>query len=357
MQSAEKFNIGVSAKLLSDDGSPAMEELDLSLLTDNPHVEVSRLPDVDTGDLLHSHVENLDAAILFLEKITDKTFAPQQRLSLLARYGVGFDTLDIGACTAADVAVAIAPSGVRRPVATSVIALLLALTLRIPEKDSLTRSIPDGWLKKTEYNGVGLVGRTLGGIGLGNIGSEVFRLVAPFDMNLIAHDPYVDKAHAASLGVKLVSLDEVFSEADVLTLNCPLSDETRHLVNAARLSQMKESAFLINTARGPVVDEPALIAALQNGELCGAGLDTFEQEPPAPDNPLLAMNNVILSPHALCFTDQCMGGLWEADAKACLSVMIGRSPETLVNPEVMTRSIYADKLSRYAGSFRQSVPG
>jgi len=349
------FNIGISAGLLNEDGSSVIREVDLTPLTTHPRIAVSVLPDVDTGPLLHVDVQHLHAAILFLERVDERTLGDNSNLTLFARYGVGYDTLDIPVCTEAGVAVAIAPAGVRRPVATSVIALMLALTMNLKTKDNLTRQIPHGWENKTASNGIGLVGRTLAGIGIGNIGAEVFRLAAPFDMEFIAHDPYVDPAIARDLNIELVGLDEVFQRADVLTVNCLLNEETHHIVNAQRLAMMKSEAFLINTSRGPVVDEQALIQVLQNGGIRGAGLDVFEQEPPAPDNPLLAMDNVILAPHALCFTDQCMGGLGEADIKACLSIMHGRLPDKLVNPEVAEQQRFAQRLSDFANQFKADV--
>src|SRR5260221_4044031 len=128
--------------------------------------------------------------------------------------------------------------------------------------------------------GVGLVGKTLGSIGIGNIGAELFRLATPFDMKFMAHDPYADPRVVAELGIELVSLNDLFARADILTVNCPLSAETRHLVNAERLVLMKRTALFINTARGPIVDQKALTDALANGRIAGAGLDVFEQGPP-----------------------------------------------------------------------------
>lgn len=361
MTDAERtFNIGVSRKLLNPDMSAVIKEFDFDLLLNNPRVKLSTLADVDTGVLPAAEVQDLDAAILFLEKISNDTVSGADsgsldkagRLSVLARYGVGFDTLDIQACTNANVAVAIAPEGVRRPVATTVIALMLALTLNLKQKDRLTRDIPNGWNIKSQFNGTGLVGRTLGLVGLGNIGAEVVRLAAPFDLELIACDPAVSADEMRALGVRRVELDTVFSDSDIVSLNCPLSDDTHHLANRQKLSLMKPGAFLINTARGPVVEEAALIEALQQGRIAGAGLDVFEQEPPDPSNPLLQMENVLLSPHALCFTDQCMGGLGEADVKACLAIMHGRLPDKLVNPEVVDNPQFKQKLDGYKARFR-----
>ncbi len=348
---ASQFRIGISADLRKPDGTLVIPEVDLSRLESNDQIRVTTLPDVGSGTLSADDIADNDAIILMLERIDENSFVSNQPLTAIARYGVGYDTINIDACSNHAVALAIAPDGVRRPVATTVMGFLLALTLRMPEKDKLTRQSDAGWAVKTHYNGTGLVGRTLGGIGLGNIGAEVFRLAQPFGMTLIAHDPYVDPAVAQSLNVELVALEAVFQQADFLTVNCMLNDETRHIVNAERLAMMKQSAYIINTARGPVVDETALITALQNGSIAGAGLDVFEQEPISADNPLLKMDNVILSPHALCFTDQCLAGLGDVDVKACLDVMQGKAPGSVVNQGVLDNPDFQLKLDALGHRF------
>ena len=347
------FRIGLSAKILRGDGTLAIPEVDLSPLEGHPQIEFESLPDIGVEDLTHDMVKDLDAVVLFLERVGDHTFGPDQRLRLVARYGVGYDTVDVASCTAHDVALAIAPDGVRRPVATTVIAFLLALSLRLIEKDRIARDTPKGWNTKTDYNGLGLVGRTLGGVGIGNIGAETFRLASPFGLNFIAHDPFVTPEAAADLGVTLVDLDTVFREADFVTINCPLNEGTRGLVNAERLKLMKSTAYLINTARGPIVDETALVEALQTGEIQGAALDVLIDEPPKADNPLLGMKNVILAPHALCFTDQCMAGLGKADIDACLAMMSGSAPSAVVNKEVLERPGFKAAIAEYAATFNQ----
>jgi D-3-phosphoglycerate dehydrogenase len=199
--------------------------------------------------------------------------------------------------------------------------------------------------------GVGLVGRTFGSLGIGNIGAEAFRLAKPFHMKFIAHDPYADPAMARDLGVRLVGLEELFAESDVLSVSCPLNEETRHIVNAERLALMKPTAYLINTSRGPVVDEAALTTALQEGRIAGAGLDVLEQEPSPADNPLYRLDNVILTPHALCWTDQCFAGIGAADVKAVFDVMHGRVPTGIVNREIVDQPEWQAKLERYAAQF------
>lgn len=348
------FRVGFSAQLVAADGSQPVPEVDLSPLRDDPNVEVVSLPDIATDDLTHDMVADLDAVVLMLERVGDHTFGPDQRLRLVARYGVGYDTVDIESCSNHDVALAIAPDGVRRPVATTVIAFLLALSLRLIEKDRLARDTPTGWLTKTDYNGIGLVSRTLGGIGIGNIGAETFRLAQPFGLRFIAHDPYADPAMAADLGIELVALDDVFRQSDFVTVNCPLNDATRGLVDARRLGLMKPSAYLINTARGPIVDEAALVDALKTNVIAGAALDVMVDEPPKPDNPLLGLENVILAPHALCFTDQCLAGIGAADIDACRAVMRGQAPSAVVNRDVLERPGFQAALAQYRDRFGES---
>src|SRR5262249_51732232 len=161
-------------------------------------------------------------------------------------------------CTEAGIALVITPDGVRRPVAVSIMTLILALTGKLPVKDKLTREAHAGFAKRSDHMGVGLVGRTLASLGIGNIGAELFRLAKPFDMKFIAHDPFADKKVASELGIELVSLEDAFRRADILSVSCPLTPETRHLVNAERLALMKPTAYFINTARGPIVDQRAL---------------------------------------------------------------------------------------------------
>jgi phosphoglycerate dehydrogenase-like enzyme len=197
--------------------------------------------------------------------------------------------------------------------------------------------------------GEGLEGKVLGSIGLGNIGAEMFRLAKPFGFNFIASDPVADADLARDLGVELVSLEDVFRRSDFLTVNCPLTDSTNRLVNAPRFAMMKNSAYLINTARGPIVDETAMIDALSSGQIAGAGIDVFEVEPPADDNPLLTMDNVIVAPHGLAWTDQCFAGIGADDIAAVLAVSKGEVPVGVVNSAITENADWMSKLATYKG--------
>ena len=273
------------------------------------------------------------------------------RLAAVARFGVGYDTVDVDACTKAGIALVITPDGVRRPVAVSVITFMLALTGKLLTKDRLTREAASGYAKRSDHMGVGLVGRTLGSLGIGNIGAEVFRMAKPFDMKFIAHDPYADKVVAAELGIELVGIEELFRRADILSVSCPLTPETHHIVNAERLALMKPTAFLINTARGPIVDQKALTEVLQARRIAGAGLDVLEQEPPNVDDPILKLDNVTLAPHALCWTDQCFAGNGAADVRAVIEIQHGREPRGVVNREVLASDRWKERLADFGRRF------
>jgi hypothetical protein len=179
--------------------------------------------------------------------------------------------------------------------------------------------------------GMGVTGRTLGAIGMGNIGAEVFRLAPPFGMRHIAYDPYVAPGEARALGVELVDLDTLLRTADFVCVMCPLNDETRGMIGARELALMQPSAYLINTARGPIVQEKALHDALVARRIAGAALDVFEVEPTPADNPILALDNVVVTPHAFCFTDECLTGLARSAFTSVLDVSQGRAPRHIVN--------------------------
>ena len=345
----EKFRVALSGDFRRPDGDLAYPDFDLSPLEADPNIEYVFI-DTDR-EIGPEQIKDFDALILLAPKFTRKSVHPIQRLAVVARFGVGYDKVDVKACTQAGIALVITPDGVRRPVAVAIITMILTLTTKLMIKDKLTRQGPEGFKIKSAYMGVGLVGKTLGSIGVGNIGTEMFRLAKPFDMNFMGNDPYIDPSGPMSLGIKMVDLDTLFRETDILTVNCPLTDETRHLVNAERLALMKPTAYLINTARGPIVDQEALLEVLSQHRIAGAGLDVFEKEPPAMDDPILKLDNVILAPHALAWTDQGFAGIGASDIKAVLDVMHGREPVKIVNREILNHEEWRHKLALYKERF------
>jgi phosphoglycerate dehydrogenase-like enzyme len=340
------FRVALSGDFRRADGSATFPDFDVKPLQAAPGVEMQYLE--PANPIRANQLADFDALILLAPRFAKESIHSNGRLGMVARFGVGYDNVDVPACTEAGIALVITPDGVRRPVAVSIITFMLALTGKMMVKDRLARGGPDTFNQRVQHMGVGLVGRTLGVIGIGNIGAELFRLTKPFDMKFIAHDPYADKKVAAELGIELVSMEDAFRRADVLSINCPLTPETRHLVNAERLALMKPTAYLINTARGPIVDQKALTKVLAERRIAGAGLDVLEAEPPDPSDPILKLDNVILAPHALCWTDQCFAGNGAADVTAALEVQHGRVPRGVVNRAVLESPHFKARLEAFA---------
>ncbi len=345
-----KFRVALSADFKKPDGSLAYPMFDLGPLNNDPDIEVEYAVPVD-GRMTAESLAGFDALILLAATFDANSIPPDGRLSVVARFGVGYDNVDVDACSKAGIGVCITPDGVRRPVAVTILTFILALAGKLFDKDRLTREGPSGFSKRPDYMGTGLVGRTLGSVGIGNIGAEMFRMCAPLDMKFIAHDPYADASLAKSLGIELVSLDEVFARSDFLSLNTPLTDETHHMVNAQRLATMKSTAYIINTSRGPVIDQPALVDALTSGVIAGAALDVFDPEPPAADDPILKLDNVIVTPHALCWTDQCFAGIGASDVEQVLQLKRGDAPSHLVNRDLPKNEAFINRLRVYKDAF------
>jgi len=235
--------------------------------------------------------------------------------------------------TNAGVIVTHTPSSMPRPVATIALSFVLALAGRLFLKDRLTRT--GRWHERMDNMGMGLTGRTLGVIGAGRIGKELLRMARAFDFRLLAADPFVNAIELGYLGARKVDLDTLLGESDFVVVCCLLNEGTRHLVGAREFAKMRRSAYFVNVARGPIVDERALIEALRNGQIAGAALDVFEQEPIASDNPLIAMDNVILTPHSLCWTDECFHNMASTGLKSIVDALSGRQPEFVVNRDVL----------------------
>ena len=327
------YRVGLSSDFLRANGTPAFGDLDLSLLDAAPNVDwefVSGTEDVLRADQLRG----LDALILLNRQVTSETLDGIADLRVVARFGVGYDNVDVSACSRAGVILTITPDAVRRPVAAAAMAFILSLSHRIVTKDRITRE--GNWHERVDHMGVGLVGRVLGIVGLGNIGRDLARLSRAFDLRAIAFDPYARPMAGGAAGAELVGLEQLLSESDFVCVCCPLTEETRHLINAERLATMKPSAFLINVARGPIVDQAALVEALRLGVIQGAALDVFEAEPIPADDPLLKLDNIIVAPHAAAWTDQLFSGNGRSACESVLTCLAGRVPEHVVNRDALS---------------------
>ncbi|MFN0314623.1 MAG: 2-hydroxyacid dehydrogenase [Burkholderiales bacterium] len=327
---SDKFRVGITRDALSPSGEPVYGREALKVL-DDPRIEWEYLPE-NISEFTAEHAARYDALCVMAPRVTKATLSgANRRLKLVARFGVGYDNIDVPACSENGVLLTITPDGVRRPVASSVMAFMLYMAHRLEIKDQLVRE--GRWKEKGDFLGYGLSGKTLGVIGVGNIGKEVFRLAKPWDMKFLGCDPNVPQSAVNDLGVKMVDLETLLRDSDVVSVNCWLSKETHHLIGARQFNMMKPTAFFINTARGPVVDEAALVQAVKDKRFRAAAIDVFEQEPTPVDNPLLKLDNVIVAPHAVCHTDECMRLLGEYAFKAAVELANGRRPNHIVNME------------------------
>jgi phosphoglycerate dehydrogenase-like enzyme len=340
----DPFRIGYTNDFLKPDGTIGWGEIGLGRLEGIPNIDFEFLPRPEPV-LSAEHAGNYDALGVLAPKVTAALLDNAPRLSVVARFGVGYDNVDLDAATRNGVAVTITPDGVRRPMASTAMTFILALSHRVLEKDHITRS--GQWGAKLDYMGYQVSGKTLGLIGFGNIARDLVHLASPWGMRMLATDPYVTKELAASFGVELLDLESLLRESDYVVILCKLTDETFHLINEQRLRLMKPTAFLISIARGPIVDENALYEALRDRRIRGAGMDVFEQEPPDVGNPIFGLDNVVVAPHALCWTEETALGNGNGILDAILTVREGQVPKHIVNQEVVESAKFQEKLADY----------
>jgi phosphoglycerate dehydrogenase-like enzyme len=332
---AARFRIGLVPELLDAAGKPTFGSEPLAVLDGAPEVErvwlAERYQEIPPALGLE-----YDALYLTQQRVTRASVAraAEGRLKVIARHGVGYDSVDVPAMTESGVIVTNTPFAIRRPVATIAMTFILALAGHLFAKDRLTRA--GRWNERTSYMGTGLTGRRLGIVGGGGIGKELIPLARAFDLRVAVADPYVRAADIEKLGATVVPLDTMIAESDFVVVACLLNDETRALINAERLARMKPTAYLINVARGPIVHEPALIETLRARRIAGAALDVFTNEPVENDNPLLTMDNVIVTPHALCWTDECFRNIAREGFGGLVSLARGVAPPNVVNREVLS---------------------
>lgn len=327
------FRVGITRDILDSRGEPAFGRKALEVLDSAPGIEWEYLPEI-VRELTADHAARYDALYVNMARTPAAAVArPDCRLRVVARHGVGYDSVDVAAMTKAGVLVTNTPMPMPRPVATIALTFILALAGKLMLKDRLTRS--NRWDERMDNMGMGLTGRTLGVIGAGRIGKELLRMARTFDLRLLACDPYVNAVELGYIGARKVDMATLLRESDFVVTIPLLNEETRHLVSAREFAQMKPGAYFINVSRGPVVDESALIAALRSGHLAGAALDVFEQEPADPANPLLAMDNVIVTPHSLCWTDECFHNMAITGLQSIVDALGGRVPEFVVDRAVL----------------------
>lgn len=336
----------LSADFIDDDGKLAFPDLGLALLDNVPGLSYSFVAPPYKPEYTPDQLRDCDVLISLKPRVTAQSLEGIHTLCAIGRCGVGYDNVDLAACTSKDIAVFITPRAVVRPVAESIVLLVLALSHNLVLKDRMVRR--GLWKESTTHFGREPRQRIIGTIGLGNIGSAAIQLLRNFDVSeFLAFDPYVSSAAAAQSGVRLVSLEDLLRQSDYVLVNCPLTPETGGLIGQSELNLMKKDAVLINTARGPIVREAALVEALQSGKLRAAALDVFEQEPLASGSPLTKMDNVIVTSHSIAWTEELFRDMGSEDCRGALAVHRGEAPDAVVNREVLSRPGFQEKLRRY----------
>lgn len=346
---AAGFRVGFSADFCGDDASMVFPDIGLSLLDAVPGVTREFLREY-FPEYAPAQLSGYDVLISLKPRVTARSLEGISRLCAIGRCGVGYDNVDLSACTERGVAVYITPGGVVRPVAESILLMVLALSHRLLTKDRMVRQ--GRWAESTHRLGREPRDRVVGTIGMGNIASEAIRLLRALDVGrFLAFDPYASAERADELGVELVPLDELLRASDYVLVNCPLTPETRGLIGKAQLALMKRDAVLINTARGPIVDESALIEALEGGRIAGAALDVFEREPLDSASPLTAMDNVILTSHSIAWSEELFRDMGRIDCQGALAIHRGEIPAHVVNPKVLDNRLFLDKLDRHRAAY------
>lgn len=287
------------------------------------------LAQVREEDELIRACKEADGLINQYALLTRRVLEQLPKCKVVARYGVGVDSVDLKAATDLGIIVANVPDYCIEEVASHAAALILTLARKTAFFDRMVKS--NQWDFRQGIPIGRISGKTLGLIGSGKIGLEVAKMIFPFGVKVIAYDPYLKEVPE---GIELKDFDAVLKESDFISIHCPLNDSTRHLIGEKEFKKMDKKPLLINTSRGPIIDEKALIQALQEGLINGAGLDVLEKEPPDSKNPMLAMENVIFSPHVGFYSEESISELKRRTAKNVLDVLIGRWPGSVVNQGV-----------------------
>lgn len=278
-------------------------------------------------------LQGIDAAIVSIDPFTQRVFAGALQLKVVARTGVGYDAIDVEAATSHGVAVCLSAGCNNVAVAEFAFALIIALSRKLAE--NMAEVAAGGW---NRHQGPGLEGGTLGIVGLGSIGKELAKRASVFDMRILAHDTFRDEEFASRYQVSYVSLEELLRESDFVSLNLLLNAQTRHLINAERLAMMKSTAYLVNTARGGVIDTEALYLTLRDKGIAGAALDVFEDEPLPADSPLRQLDNVYLTPHVGGSSLRSRRTSMLMATENVINVLQGKPPLHIVNPEALRGS-------------------
>ncbi|MEC9257848.1 MAG: C-terminal binding protein [Candidatus Poribacteria bacterium] len=279
------------------------------------------------------YAPDVDGILTNWAKVTTDVVKAAEKCQVIGRYGIGLDNIDVVTATSLGMVVFNVPTYCLEEVSDHAMALVLAMARKVPRLNNEVKN--RSWDRNVGPQMYRIRGQKLGIIGFGKIGQLIVPKAKGFGMEVLAYSPSLTDTVAKVYGVKNVDFEELLTESDFITIHCPLVPETSNLINADALSKMKSTAYLINTARGGVVDHNALFHALQENWIAGAGLDVLPDEPPAADFALLDLDNVIITPHAAFWSDESINDLQISAARGVLEVLTGKIPDAIVNPEVL----------------------
>ena len=344
----EPFRVTLTADFYDAEGRLKYRAIGLDLLESAPQIEVSRFAE-HRAEIEPQQLIGANGVIVLSSRVTAQSLSASENLLAIGRFGVGYDSVDVAACTAADVVLFITAGAVDHSVAEATVGWMLALTHHVRVKDRLVRE--GQWDARSRYMGSELRERTLGIIGFGGIGRSVVKMLSGFGMNTpLVFDPFVSPTVIAESGAKSVSLDELLTQSDFVSLHCPLNEQTRNLLTARELSLMKPTAYLLNTARGGIVEEKALFESLASHRIAGAALDCFAAEPITAPPRWAELDNVLLAPHSIAWTDELFRDIGRSACQGMIDSSQGRKPRGVVNPEVFDRPGFQSKWERLRSS-------
>ena len=340
---SQRFRVKLTADFFIED-RPRYAAIDFGILEDQQHIEVAWF-EQHHQVITPEQIGEASGVMVLSPAVTRESVSNSENLLAIGRFGVGYDLVDIKACTDSDVLVFITAGAVDRSMAEAIVTWMLALSHHVRMKDQLVRT--GEWDRKAGLMGRELRDRTLGVVGLGGIGKALVKLLNGFGMNRpCAFDPYIDPGIAREAGVEIVDLDALLTASDFVAICCPLNEETRGLIGGREIGLMKPEAYLINAARGGIVVEDALFEALQNRRIAGAGIDVFENEPVTRPPRFASLDNVVLAPHSIGWTDELFRDIWRALCYGMINLSFGKRPVGVVNPEVLDKPGFQAKWKR-----------
>jgi phosphoglycerate dehydrogenase-like enzyme len=337
------FQVMLTGDFYDASGKPKYDDLGLAVFDRHPNIKVKSFAE-HRKQIGPDQLAGANGVIVLTPAVTRETVSAANDLLAIGRFGVGYDAVDVRACTEADVVAFITAGAVDRPVAEAVVGWMIALSHHVRVKDNLVRT--GQWDDRSRYMGRELRDRTLGVIGLGGIARKLIELLANWGMKPpIAFDPYMDPGAAEKLGVRLVSLEELLKTSDFVSIHCPLTERTRGLISARELAMMKPDSYLINSARGGIVDEDALFTALRDHRIAAA-LDCFAIEPVTEPSRFKELDNILLAPHSIAWTNELFRDIGRAACQGMVDLSLKHRPRGVLNPEVFDRPGFQQKWDR-----------